>query len=149
MGAIAIDIETDISNYPTIYATSTYDEEGNFEWCYGPPQGEYKRMVESFSTWITHNGTNFDVPVLLRHGLKMPASHYDTLVGEACILTSGRASSSRSLAATLARHRMPPKLENDHQGWHVRPFTSDQIEYMKHDVQCLHRRFSSARRAST
>ena len=147
MNWIAVDLETTVDADKDILITSVYTDEAEFAWCYGIPEGRVKELMLKADGWITHNGTNFDLPLLLiQSDLELPEHVFDTLIGEGCILTSGRSSLSRSLANTLNRHKMPPKLSIDHKGWNQRPLSDEQIEYLVHDVQALHRLMADQRR---
>ena len=89
-------------------------------------------------TWVTHNGTGFDLLFLRQHGMHIQ-KHYDTLVGEQVLTTQNRHDVRRNLGATMKRrigHDF--KLHIDHSTWQRPHLTDEQLEYCINDVKYLH-----------
>ena len=86
---------------------------------------------------ITHNGTVFDGIFLMNRGVVL-RRHYDTLIGEAVLLTSGRASILKNLSATMQRRiGQSFKQTVDHDVWALPEIPQYAIEYAAADVKYL------------
>ena len=134
---IAVDIETTIEARPklAVVAVGTPDGQLHVEHTRGQrPSERMKALLES-DDWITHNGTNFDIKVLRDHGIQPPAAHYDTLVGEGVLLTTGRTNIRKNLAATQKRRLgRTTKGSVDHGLWMRDSLTATQMDYIREDV---------------
>ena len=134
---IAVDIETTIETRPRLAVVTVGFPDGTFtyEQTFGrAPSDAMRRLLES-DDWITHNGTNFDLRVLKDYGIDFPTKHYDTLIGESVLLTSGRAQVRKTLAATQKRRvGKVTKGHSDHANWMKETLTDGQLNYIKEDV---------------
>ena len=134
---IAVDIETTIETRPRLAVVTVGFPDGTFtyEQTFGrAPSDAMRRLLES-DNWITHNGTNFDLRVLKDYGIDFPKKHYDTLIGESVLLTSGRAQVRKTLAATQKRRvGKVTKGHSDHANWMKEVLTDGQLNYIKEDV---------------
>ena len=89
-------------------------------------------------TWLTHNGTTFDLPMFWWRGFCFPR-HYDTLVGEQVLSTQGRKDIRKDLGSTMKRRiGKSHKMKIDHTSWVALNLTEDQVEYAANDVLWLH-----------
>lgn len=93
------------------------------------------------ATVIGHNIAAFDLPFLIRAGLRPnPSTTYiDTLVLEALCLVSGRRDLKKDLASTLHR-RLGVTIDKtiDHSQWLRQELSLDQMRYVAQDVAYLH-----------
>ena len=108
----------------------------------GKVSEQCKELLESADTWITHNGTTFDLHFLRNAGIRWPKYHYDTLIGELCFAVEGRSDFSVSLANTMRRRLGEDnKLAVDHSDWglNMKGLTETQVEYIKADLLSLNR----------
>lgn len=90
-------------------------------------------------TFVGHNITNFDIPFLRASGVKFTnAKFFDTLVGEALLLSAANPSTSKSLRAT-ARRRLGEDVKKtvSHGSWDNATLTEEQVEYAARDVLSL------------
>ena len=93
---------------------------------------------DSDKTWLTHNGTGFDLLFLRHLGIRFPRQ-YDTLIGEQVLSVQGRHDISKSLSATMKRRiGKSHKTEIDHSTWRVANLSEEQLEYVANDVIWLH-----------
>ena len=143
---IAVDLETTGLNvrkaWICVVAVSNGTETKVFSCYQGIIPDECKAILETAHTWITHNGTTFDLQLLRREGVAWPKHHYDTLIGELIFATEGnRKDFSANLANTMLRRiGEDNKQAIDHYGWSlIRPVTPEQEAYVKADVESLHR----------
>lgn len=91
--------------------------------------------------FIAHNAVGFDAYFLANAGMDIfEPEWYDTLVGEAAVLVSGRRNVSVSLKATVAR-RVGKTLDKgmDHSTWMLPILNESQLQYVVGDVIYLHR----------
>lgn len=89
--------------------------------------------------FITHNGAMFDILFLEHAGVDVfQPTWYDTLLGEAATLKSGRRNVSRSLKDTLVR-RLKKEIDKTQQvsTWMSPTLTDEQVEYCVEDVHYL------------
>lgn len=89
--------------------------------------------------WITHNGTNFDLPFMRQAGIDVYAGMWhDTLVGEACAVATSRKNVSKSLQASIAR-RLNISIKKEHglSNWMAPELTEEQLIYCVEDVRYL------------
>ena len=98
-----------------------------------------KAILNTVPLWLTHNGTNFDLPFLKNWGVKSPPSHYDTLVGEQVLATQDRNKTLKNLGATMKR-RLGKNFKDDadHSLWMRENLSEDQLSYCINDVAYLH-----------
>ena len=143
---IAVDLETtglDVHRALVCVLALSDGQESKVFPCYqGIIPEEAKAILTQANTWITHNGTAFDLQILRREGIPWPKYHYDTLIGELIFATDGsRKDFSASLANTLKRRLgEDTKGEVNHQEWSlIHPPTPEQEAYVKADVASLHR----------
>ena len=119
------------NNTPIVHLVETYD---------GIIPTVIKQWMNNYSrTFITINGTRFDIPILYRHGVRIQ-SHIDLRTNER-VLAAGYDLNIRGkygLEKILER-RVPgaEKLEANHNWWN-RPFLPDEaFTYASNDVQYL------------
>lgn len=89
--------------------------------------------------FVGHNLAGFDLLFLHNQGVDVFAPrYYDTLVGEAVSLTSGRADLSVSLKASLQR-RLGRKIDKAQQvsAWMAEELTPEQVAYCQDDIRLL------------
>ena len=96
-------------------------------------------LLRKVPKWLTHNGTNYDLPMMKNKGLHFPDVHYDTLVGEGVLETQGRHDIARNLGATMKR-RLGKNFKDDadHTQWMNESLTDEQYMYCYNDVAYLH-----------
>ena len=145
---IAIDIETTgLSPYRDNIAVIAMHSDGK-ETCVIQtpdgviPQPVYTLLRESTNTtWITHNGTGFDLLFFLNCGFEIPyKQHFDTLIGEQVLSTHGRRDVSKKLADTMKRRIGKSfKLDIDHETWKRKNLSEEQLKYVAGDVEYLHK----------
>ena len=134
---LAVDIETTVETRPRLAVVTVGFPDGTYtyEQTFGRGPSESMKALLASDGWITHNGTNFDLRVLKDYGVPMPQSHYDTLIGESVLLTSGRAQVRKTLAATQKRRLgKVTKGKSDHSNWLEKELTDAQLNYIKEDV---------------
>ena len=134
---IAVDIETTIEPRPRLAVLTIGYEDGrwDYEQCFGRTPSAKMLVALASAPWLTHNGTNFDIKVLMDHGVPPPVAHYDTLIGEAVLLTSGRQQIRKNLAAVQKRRLgVVTKGSVSHGSWMDKVLSIDQIAYLREDV---------------
>lgn len=105
-----------------------------FEWLAAPmPDG-------SIREYVTHNGTNFDIPYLHAAGMDVSAVNWwDTLISEQVTVVSGRKNIRFSLKETQRRRLgRASKKEISHESWQNKELNQEQIDYVLADIQELH-----------
>ncbi len=144
---LAIDIETSALRHwhGSIMVYNIADTDGNTAVIH-TPSGTMPEPVEALlkqpipRQWVTHNGTNFDWHWLRSYGIPIPPSHYDTLVGEQVLATTGRADIKKDLGHTMQRRLgYSSKGVADHSGWANRELNENQVAYAAGDVEELAR----------
>lgn len=91
--------------------------------------------------FITHNGTQFDIPYLQRYGLayRQP-TWFDTLIGEQTVLTSDRKDVKVNLKDTLKRRlSVEVPKDVDHATWMQPALDAQQMRYLADDIYYLPR----------
>jgi DNA polymerase-1 len=89
--------------------------------------------------FVAHNAVSFDILFLAVAGVPWGnARWYDTLIGEAVVIGTGRKDLSISLASALKR-RLKIEIDKsiDHAGWARDVLTEDQLQYAVSDVLYL------------
>ena len=145
---IAIDIETTgLSPYKDNIAVIAMYSEGKETCIIQTPNGVIPypvfKLVENSknTTWITHNGSGFDLLFFLNCGMVIPYNqHYDTLIGEQVLSTHGRRDVSKKLSDTMKRRIGKSfKQEIDHETWKRKKLSIEQLKYVAGDVEYLHK----------
>jgi DNA polymerase I-like protein with 3'-5' exonuclease and polymerase domains len=98
-------------------------------------------LSERQRSFITHNGTAFDLLYLNEYGVKFrQPSWYDTLIGEQAVLTTDRKDVSVSLKKALERRLgvIIPK-DVDHATWMLPELDAGQMRYLADDIYYLPR----------
>ena len=86
-------------------------------------------------TWLTHNGTTFDLLFLDSYGIKA-FKHYDTLIAEQVMNTQARHDRTKDLGATMKRRLgKSSKMSIEHGRWMNEKLTVNQIKYCAEDIQ--------------
>lgn len=107
-------------------------------------RGRIPRPLEDFlsdegKTFVGHNVGGFDALFLAENGVDVWAPRwYDTMVGEAALMTSGRRDFSVSLKNTIQR-RLGKKISKEQQvsAWMAETLTPEQVKYCVDDVRLL------------
>jgi DNA polymerase I-like protein with 3'-5' exonuclease and polymerase domains len=89
---------------------------------------------------IWQNGVGFDIPFLAENGVDLwDHKFYDTMVGEATVLTTGRRDLGLKLD-DIAKRRLRTKVKGtvqDHGGWMNPELSDEQVTYAANDVRHL------------
>ena len=151
MNYVALDLETtglDPRTDRVCWVLMCPEDTGVPEMTYvgnGWPRDLVARLTkpESRTTWITHNGTRFDIPFLLAAGIDPfsngRAEHYDTLVAEQTLAVDGNRRVRGKSLADVVEKRLGVRLAKDvdHAQWNT-PFLSDrQKTYAEDDIRYL------------
>ena len=142
--SLAIDLETSAlkSWQGGIMCYNIADGEGNVAVIHTPGGGmpeEIDILLRRPREWITHNGTNFDLHFLQSYGHMPEGTHFDTLVGEQVLATTGRADVKKDLASSAKRRLgLDVKQQVDHTAWSNPELTEHQVMYCAMDVLSLH-----------
>lgn len=97
-------------------------------------------LFQPYRTFVGHNWAQFDL--IFMHYAGVPwqrARHYDTLIAETIISTSGRADVKKSLQASV-RRRVGLQVDKDivdHGNWRRENLSQEQLQYAATDVLVL------------
>jgi DNA polymerase I len=95
-------------------------------------------LADHSKLFVSHNGANFELPWLAQAGVDIHAAkHYDTLVGEAVLLDTGRSDLKKDLGSSVKRRlglALDKDIEHDH--W-AGILTQRQLEYAATDALVL------------
>lgn len=142
-GFIALDLETSGLHYTTdrIAVVAMYGPETNTAAILhyrgeGIPDELRDWLSSPDRKLINHNGTGFDFSFLHAEGVDWQAHEpYDTLIGEQCVLTSGRKNVKVNLKDTLSR-RLGVHIAKDvdHATWMLPQLDEQQMRYLADDI---------------
>jgi DNA polymerase I-like protein with 3'-5' exonuclease and polymerase domains len=131
----AIDIETESLEGKTIHCIVVRDVDSEDWWVFTPDDTSYGEGREAFlslipkvKVWVAHNGLDFDIPVLRRHGYHIdPRKVVDTLIISR--LEDQRRAGGNGLKAWGERFGFP---KGDFKGFDT--LSDEMIRYCKRDV---------------
>lgn len=145
-GPVALDLETTGLSFNTdrIAVLAMYGQESNTAAIiHLRGQDPDPRLISWLSSpersFITHNGTQFDIPYLARYDVAYRQPRwYDTLIGEQVIKATDRKDVRVNLKATLAR-RLKVDIPKDvsHETWMLPELDAQQMRYLADDIYYL------------